>query len=327
MEPVFVVAAERSGTTMFWQMLDQHPALAFVTLGEFQYAIEPVGDDGTRPTAAEFQAFAAENFEWAMSAKTFDPAESYDTNAHRWLHEAAAEGVAPGAVIHRHADRIPHLWPKARYLHLLRDGRLVAASRIRLGWEQDLWHAVEDWMRAEEQIAALRAKVGDDAVLTIRYRDLVTDPTSVLTHVCEFLGIEPLADLMLSYADLGGYDVPDAAKVDVWRSWPAADLRLVEARAGAMLEARGYPLSGQPTTPPTPLELAALNARRKVLGLRRAGADHGVLTVAGEVIGSRLRMARLRRWAAARRIRSTAAMRTATVHDETQTIGIPLDDA
>lgn len=46
--PLFLIGAERSGTTLCRLMPDHHPAICW--LGEFDYAIERVGDDGAVPS-------------------------------------------------------------------------------------------------------------------------------------------------------------------------------------------------------------------------------------------------------------------------------------
>ena len=46
-EPIFLVGAERSGTTLMRLMLDSHPDVAFGE--EFEFAVTHIGADGTFP--------------------------------------------------------------------------------------------------------------------------------------------------------------------------------------------------------------------------------------------------------------------------------------
>lgn len=46
-KPVFLVGAERSGTTVLRLMLDHHPQIAFNN--EFEYAVDLVSDEGKWP--------------------------------------------------------------------------------------------------------------------------------------------------------------------------------------------------------------------------------------------------------------------------------------
>ena len=53
-----------------------------------------------------------------------------------------------GATCHKHFDRLLRIWPRARFVHIVRDGRDVARSCIGMGWAGNVWHGSERWIAA-----------------------------------------------------------------------------------------------------------------------------------------------------------------------------------
>ena len=80
------------------------------------------------------------------------------------------------------------IWPSAQFIHIIRDGRDVAASQMtdhgRWGYE-DLLTAAKSW---KELILDTRKNSKHLSYLEIRYEDLVFNTKSTLDTVCEFLG-------------------------------------------------------------------------------------------------------------------------------------------
>jgi hypothetical protein len=92
------------------------------------------------------------------------------------------------AYVH-HIDRLAAIWPDARFVVLVRDGRDVALSVMGVPFgPNNAWAAARSW------VAAIRA--GRHAatryparVLELRYEDLVTEPAKWLETTCSFLGM------------------------------------------------------------------------------------------------------------------------------------------
>ena len=108
--------------------------------------------------------------------------------------------------------RIPLLadvFPGARFIALVRDGRAVAASLSRVDWWQDSfvwWYGgsprrwrdeggdpweicASNWVEELAQIDDGLASVASEQVLRLRYEDLVADPVPTLTRIAGFLGV------------------------------------------------------------------------------------------------------------------------------------------
>ena len=86
-------------------------------------------------------------------------------------------------------------WPQAKILHIVRDGRDVAASQIldHPSWGyQDVNSAAAGWATM-----AQAARIGQEngTQFALRYEDLVASPQTVLAPLLEFLGVSHREDL------------------------------------------------------------------------------------------------------------------------------------
>jgi omega-hydroxy-beta-dihydromenaquinone-9 sulfotransferase len=108
--------------------------------------------------------------------------------------------------------RIPllhEIFPRARFVFLIRDGRAVARSLAGVDWWEtnhiwwyggtptewraegkDPWDlCAEHWVREADAIEDGLESIPDDQQLRLRYEDLVRDPSSNLGEVARFLGL------------------------------------------------------------------------------------------------------------------------------------------
>ena len=169
---------------------------------------------------------------------------------------------SPGYV--RHLPTLHFLWPRARVVHLIRDGRDVCVSLLAwkpakqlrtigrfstwveeplitagLWWE---WH-VRLGLEARSRLA--------DALLEVRYEALVVRPEDECRALCAFLGLA-YDDQMLKFFERApnadpaarkgrGPAAPLRAGLRDWRRELNVDDRLLfEAAAGDLLEELGY---------------------------------------------------------------------------------------
>ncbi|MBI5106287.1 MAG: sulfotransferase, partial [Solirubrobacterales bacterium] len=155
-----------------------------------------------------------------------------------------------------HLDAIARALPEARFVHLVRDGRGVAASVLGLPFapgDGSIEAAAADW---RDRILAGRA-AAVDGVLEVRYEHLVRDPEAVLREVCAFvdLDFDPVMLRAHEQADARAAEVrpraagvqedrsrpPDPAIADRWREQLSAeDVARFEAVAGDLLADLGY---------------------------------------------------------------------------------------
>jgi hypothetical protein len=244
--PFFLVGAERSGTTLLRLMLDHHPQIAWCE--EFEYSVDRMGDQGEFPPLEEYTHCLSSDFIFQSSGFEIDPALSYPQLIKSFLDQRKKNRGKKiiGATVHRNFDRLLYIWPNAKFIHLIRDGREVARSCIRMGWAGNVWTGIRRWQNAEKLWGKLEAKLANDRKITIYYEDLICHPEKVLNQLCQFMGVEYHA-AMLSYPDDTTYSSPDGEYIQQWRkNLSPSEVQLIEAQVGDQLEKLGYKLSGLP---------------------------------------------------------------------------------
>ncbi len=246
--PVILVGSLRSGTTLLNLMLDHHPRVSFA--GEFEAAVMQMTAPGWPDLEAYYRYLETDRMfnSWEGEPLRIDESLSYPElvrDLFRQMH-TGKEADVRGVVIHSHFDRCPEIWPNARYVHLVRDGRDVARSCVQMGWAGNVYHAVTIWLEAEARWERLCSITRPEQRIEVRHEDLVRDPKAALTRICEFLGV-PYDAHMLSYSEDTTYSAPDVSLLQQWkRKLTPREVRQVELRAGDLLVRRGYELSGHP---------------------------------------------------------------------------------
>jgi hypothetical protein len=97
-------------------------------------------------------------------------------------------GIKIQRQIHR-VDDFARRWPRAQFVHVVRDGRDVAASNIVGGQEwsyKTIPEAAAGWLGVVERPPTVAPA---DRYLELRYEDLVGDPVTALHRVVDFLGV------------------------------------------------------------------------------------------------------------------------------------------
>ncbi|MGK7889208.1 MAG: sulfotransferase [Leptolyngbyaceae cyanobacterium] len=246
-QPTFLVGAERSGTTVLRLMLSHHPDITW--LNEFEYAVDLIGHPTEWPPLKDYYAWLDLHRIFRASQIEINKELSYPELVNDFLvqHRDRAQKPIVGATVHRHFDRLLRIWPDARFVHLLRDGRDVARSNIGMGWAGNVWTGVERWIEAEKLWGSLQEKIPAERRIDVTYEALITDPERELTRICEFLGVS-YCPSMMDYIQKTTYDTPDPKYIAQWRrklsDW---QIQLVESRITTMLAERGYELSGLPS--------------------------------------------------------------------------------
>lgn len=253
--PVFLVGSERSGTTLLRLMLDHHPQIAFHF--EFELAVDKLPENGGWPDLAEYHRWLSTHRIFQHSGFVIDSKLSYPQLMNSFLEQKRRRnGSKPciGATVHQHFDRLPRIWPQARYIHLLRDPRDVAPSVIQMGWAGNCYDAVRYWLEAEQSWDRLRATLRADQFVELHYEELIRNPLATLDHLCAFFGV-PYSPRMLDYPQHSSYSAPDPGAAFRWKKkLSARDVQLIEGRVGHLLQSRRYESSGMDPRRPGPVE-------------------------------------------------------------------------
>lgn len=285
--PVFVYGALRSGTTFLHLILNGHPALH--APGEADYLFDHITPDPTGPGGWRYDKAALAADRIFRAAEITVPADLQGIDLARDLVmqlAAKAPGRQLSLNIHRNAHLMAAVFPDAKIIHLLRDPRDVARSCVGMGWSGNSYYGVHLWIGTESTWDA--ASIPEERVLTVRFEDLIADLEPGLTELCGFLDL-PFDPNMLEYHTRSTYDPPDPTIAYKWRKKAGArEVALLEGRAGALMQARGYELAGEPARP-GPVEKLTLAAghrwKRWQYNIRRYGLglflQHHVARLAG----------------------------------------------
>ncbi|MGA1463699.1 MAG: sulfotransferase family protein [Steroidobacteraceae bacterium] len=204
-QPFFVVGCPRSGTTLLQTILDSHPDVAVPPESHF-----------FRHYRGAVEAETPETSPWEDSRLIDDLLENFRIKS--WRSELKRTDLLPNAkntssVFERifcqyarshkksvwgdktpqHAfdlDIILSVFPKARIIYMVRDGRDVAESYLRafIG-PAHIATCAERWKTYVDTVQKMRTRIGSEQFLRIRYEDLVLEPEVTQRKLWQFLGL------------------------------------------------------------------------------------------------------------------------------------------
>ncbi len=269
--PFFIVGAMRSGTTLLRLMLASHPRLAIPPESHFLPGLlgwEESSGGLTRSREKVIEWLVAHQrladfglgAEWmrAVLAK-LEPFTTRSITSTLFTEYARREGKPRwGDKTPRYRSFIPQLarlFPEAKFIHVLRDGRDTALSAWRAPFVPRTWSAAAyEWRNALRDARTGQRFLPSGDFLEIRYEGLILDPQAVLTEVCGFLREEYRPE-MLRFSEIARKEVPaweaawharlqkplDPGNVGKWKTdLSPAQVLLFERVAGRELAAAGY---------------------------------------------------------------------------------------
>jgi hypothetical protein len=149
----------------------------------------------------------------------------------------------------RQFELLHRLFPtQAKYLCIVRDGRDVALSIMKMHWGlSSSYIAAKVWSQSLASLAAMQRQLGPGRLHVLFYEDLLLNPQVVLESVRDFLGLakaEASIDAAVAELTSGAR----SANFNKWkREMSSRDLRMFEGQAAQWLQKYGYELSGNPT--------------------------------------------------------------------------------
>jgi hypothetical protein len=178
------------------------------------------------------------------------------------------------------------LWPEAKFVHIIRDGRNVCLSVTNWDkadrnagryatWEEDPVSTTALWWERKARLGRESgASLEPELYHEVRYEKLVSRPEEELADLCDFLEIS-YDNAMLRFHEgrqraKPGLDakkawLPATPGLRDWRSqMPSEDIARFEAAAGELLDELGYPRA----VPDPPREMLGNAARLRVSFVR-----------------------------------------------------------
>lgn len=270
--PIFVVGCPRSGTTLLRLMLDAHPELAIPPESHFIPLVARVRARYERPSGFDAEHMAADVMrglrfrDWhlpeeAVRAAIRERRPTTLAGAIECLFTAYAEthgktrwgDKTPGYSIE--LPLISELFPRAVFVHLIRDGRNVALSLMEVPRPpRSFTEAAEVWRSRVSTGRIDGAALGPGRYLELRYESLVDDPASALQQICALASLGYTPAMLEYHREDPAASVPErnwghhrnlarppTKGLRDWRDrMTEADQQLFEAVAGDELAALGY---------------------------------------------------------------------------------------
>lgn len=220
-QPVFpfFVGCGRSGTTLIRAIFDSHPQLCIPDEVSFLVRLSARrnrwryqrGNSFDRGALVDLLRRNSSFRRWDLpegvlrDLKTDQSLSNFaDVMRSVYGAQAARYGkVRYGDKTPMHVLHMPHLlgiFPEARFVHIVRDGRDVASSYLSIKeWgPASIEEAALDWKRRLTVGRRDGTVIGTHRYLEIRYEDLVTETRTIVAKVCKFLGLD-FDDRMLRY--------------------------------------------------------------------------------------------------------------------------------
>jgi hypothetical protein len=238
----FVLGTGRCGSTLVHEVLARHPDVGFLSNFEdvfpgFRMRGRPndILFRGARPTLSARRRIrygpsegyrALDRSVSPILSRSFRDLTASDATP--WLaertrrfFETRAQAQGRGLFLHKftgwpRARFLHHIFPEARFVHVMRDGRAVANSGLQMPWFDyagptswrwgplpveyaDEWEESKRsyvmlagiaWKMLMDAFDETRACIPDDLWMEVRYEDLVSDPRSSFAELLGFLGLE-----------------------------------------------------------------------------------------------------------------------------------------
>jgi Sulfotransferase family len=235
----FIAGQAKSGTTLVAALLDNHPELLVLPqeTAYFPTVLKKFGNAGRRAQfdylttksfsrvlfggepkwrEHEYKNFPQQKFLETFSRIAFDPA-----NAERDLLALMAEAYAEtvGAPLDRvkrwiektpanrnHVDEIFARFPNTKLMVTLRDPRAVLATQIALEKTRQtkrfsVYYVISHWRVAAK--LARRIRAGKVPGLFVQFERLVSEPSTVIKAVCDYLEVKFDPDVVLTPTKIG----------------------------------------------------------------------------------------------------------------------------
>ena len=193
----FIVCSPRSGSTWLRRMLGDHPD---ITAGSESGLFTKDGGFG-----ALLDDFFATKPQYSLRDYV---SEKKLLQLIRYITQEVYGSVLVGSNKNWLVEKTPahaysiadivRVFPDARFIHLVRDGRDVAASIVHAGltwkpsWPTEIGHAAAMWKRYNVAIMAGWASLRGESLYIVRYEDLLLDTQLTLSGLFTFIGARAL---------------------------------------------------------------------------------------------------------------------------------------
>ena len=207
-QQIFIGGCSRSGTTLLGAMIGTHKDVVCTPESHFKMDVlrSPMqlesGVDTQQAVNYIQQHWRFKLWELALD-DTAVPYDAIGSDYGQLLNHIAGTYAAthnkPDATVWvdhtpeniSYTETLLTLFPNAKFIHIVRDGRGVAASIMSLDWgPNSIIKTARWWMRMVSFGLAVETAVSPSKIIRVRYEDLVCNPETTLQQLCDFLELD-----------------------------------------------------------------------------------------------------------------------------------------
>ena len=142
----------------------------------------------------------------------------------------------------RHLDIIDELFPEAKFIYIVRDGRDVALSLLKKSWgPHNVYACALDWVASNQPSPTLDELERRGQLMYVKYEELLSDPETNVNAIYQFLGE--------NISDQRAKELCTRTRGDNMLKWKTEmsshQLGIFEAVAGSTLLRLGYETYGE----------------------------------------------------------------------------------
>jgi len=269
MKPIFIGGCERSGTTLLGAMLGAHPR--YLCVPEMKFKIDVLSSSGNGADALVEPVAILKKLVRRSSYRIWELDQAVDSATRskvsgrefiEWTVTAYGQKVgkpSPTTWVDHTPSNIRYVWPllqvfpDAHLVHIVRDGRAVAASLLPLDWgPNEIEVAARYW--AERLAFGFAAEARWPSKVTrVQYEELVQDPEVSLKKLCDALALDydpamcqgtgfRMPRYTANQHALVG-TLPNVTRIDAWeQQLLPRQIEIFESIVADLLLSLGYPL-------------------------------------------------------------------------------------
>lgn len=280
----FLVCKARSGSTYLAELLNRHPQMCITFESNFVPRLWHWGKNSNRRiereeilreclkfifSEAKFNVWGLEQEElfsdlsFSLPVRLSDVCLQIVNNYARRVNvEAQICGVKKGGWYALNLEIIWQLFPGAKFVHLVRDGRAVYASSKKAIYSETgryfETNPVQSAVRWREIMTNTKIYADSSLYHELRYEDLLTTPHETMSSLLGFLGVEnsieqinsmflpqqaQLVNTKIKHLHPNVGKKPQLARINAWQNeLTEKEIRVFEQIAGDQLINKGYEL-------------------------------------------------------------------------------------
>ncbi len=261
--PVMIVGHGSSGTSILTRLMRDYLGVAFGTESQFiVHYYRRLHRYGSLDNDANLRRLVGDILgeRWFARSRKFGGfAPSLDATladvrqrTYRGVLDAVFGQLAKHLGTTRWGDKTPEythdlavigeLFPDAKYIHMLRDGRDVALSVMGRYWgAKNAFTAAQEWKEAVGQVDDFLVSIPDEQKLVITYEGMLSKPVEAFAQMIDFLEIDNRDNKLLDAVSESIAADLMRTNYDKWRTkMSPADRRRFERVAADTLAHHGY---------------------------------------------------------------------------------------